>query len=610
MNLPSSIRIIVGACTLGLTLCDSGEASACTSLLVTKGATADGSTMITYTADSHELYGELYFRAAGRHPAGSMMEIREWDTDKPLGSIPQVAQTWRVVGNMNEHQVAIGETTFGGQEALENPKGGIDYGSLMYVSLQRAKTAREVITVMSQLVEAHGYASKGESFSISDPNEVWLMEMIGKGPGTLGANWVAMRVPDGYVTAHANQSRIRKFPLHDPDNCLYSKDVISFAREKGYFSGKDEDFSFADAYEKVNCDDIRACDARVWLFYHRVAPSMKIPMDYVKCKPGAPPLPMWVKPDSKLGPRDLIRIMRDHYEDTDFDMRQDVGAGPYSMPYRWRPMRWKIDGKSYVHERAIATQQTGFSFASQSRAFLPNPVGGVLWFSVDDAASTVYVPMYVGIRKVSKPYAVGTGSFTKYAPDSAFWVFNTVANQAYGRYGDMIVDIQKAQGEFENEFFNEQSKIEEKAAALYKTSPGAAEEMLTKYSDQAGERVVARWQKLNQELLVKYLDGNVRDDKGKVTHPPYPDKWYRQIVKDTGERVHVENAPSASASASASAAPSAGPSPSASAQPAAPAPASKCSVGLVGSKTGPWAMLAAVIGALGWAHRRRRPGRT
>ncbi len=592
--------------TLSVAAASTTDASACTSFLVTRGASVDGSTMITYAADSHELYGELYYRPEGRHPAGSTAEVHEWDTGKLLGSIPQVEQTYRVVGNMNEHQVAIGETTFGGREELVNPKGGIDYGSMIYVSLQRAKTAREVIRVMAELADKHGYASEGESFSISDPNEVWLMELIGKGPGSKGALWVAMRVPDGHVSAHANQSRIRQFPRNEPESCLYSADVVSFAREKGWFTGKDEDFSFADTYAPASCKELRSCDGRVWAFYHRVAPSLKIPIDYVACKPGAPPLPTWVKPDSKLSARDLMRLMRDHFEDTEFDMRKDVGAGPYALPYRWRPMTWKANGKTYMHERATATQQTGFSFVSQSRAHLPNPVGGLLWFSVDDAASTVYVPMYSGIRKVSKPYAVGTGSFTKFSWDSAFWVFNWVANQTYGRYSEMIVDVHKVQGELEGGFLDGQPEVEKKAAELYKVSPAKAEEYLTKYSDEAGERVVARWRQLGQDLLVKYLDGNVRGESGKVLHPPYPEHWYRRIVQETGDHYVVDTASSASA------APSAGPAPSSSAVAALPASSAAppgragCAVGSDRSSTASWVATLAAAFAWGIGRRRRR----
>jgi dipeptidase len=575
------------------------ESSACTSFLVTRGATTDSSSMITYAADAHDLYGELYYRPEKKFPPGTKAEVREWDTDKVIGFIPQVAQTYRVVGNMNEHQVVIGETTFGGRDELENPKGGIDYGSLMYMGLQRARTARELIQTIAELADAHGYKSHGESFSIADPNEVWLMEIVGKGPGGSGAVWVAMRVPDGYVTAHANQSRIRQFPRNKPDECLFSKDVVSFAREKGWFTGKDEDFSFADTYSPADCGTKRGCDGRVWAFYHRVAPSQGIPADYVLCKKDAPPLPLWVKPDKKLSPADLMKAMRDHFEDTPMEMRKDVGAGPYALPYRWRPMTWKVDGNEYTNERAVATQQTGFSFVSQSRASLPNPVGGLLWFSVDDTASTVYVPMYAGIKRVSVPYAVGTGTFTKFSWDSAWWVFNWVANQAYGRYSDMIVDIQKVQGEFEGKFLADQAAFEQKVAEQYKTNPTAAEDALTKYSDESSQKVVKRWRELGQELLVKYLDGNVRNEKNEAKHPPYPEHWYRRIAKETGDHFLI-----ATASASASAPPSASASAAPSAQPSAPAKSS-CAVSLPGPSGLPLIGLALLIGAVRRAMRRR-----
>jgi dipeptidase len=511
--------------------------------------------MITYAADSHELYGELYYRPAAKFSPGATFQVHEWDSGKPLGVIAQAEQTYRVVGNMNEFQLVIGETTFGGREDLVNKNGAIDYGSLIYLALQRAKTAREAISTMNALVEQYGYASEGETFSIADPNEVWLMDFIGKGPDRKGAAWVAMRIPDGFVAAHANQARIRKFPLNDPDNALYAKDIVAFAREKGYFSGKDEDFSFTDAFAPPSCSDLRGSEARVWSFFNRVAPAQKVSADWVKCKKDAPILPLWIKPDQKLSPKDLMKAMRDHFEDTDFDMRNDVGAGPFALPYRWRPLTWKLDGKTYFNERATATQQTGFSFVSQSRSFLPNPVGGLLWFSVDDTASTVYVPMYVGIEKAPKAYAVGTGSFTEFTWDSAFWVFNWVANQAYSRYSNMIVDIQKPQGELENAFLANQTKVEDEASKLYKKSPQTAEAFLTKYSEQSSDRVISTWRSLGQQLFMKYLDGNVRGDKGKVEHPPYPDSWYRRIVNETGDKF-LDSSPAPSASAPALPAPS------------------------------------------------------
>lgn len=514
-------------------------AKTCTSFLITKGASTDGSTMITYAADAHVLYGELYYRPAAEYPEGAMMEIKDWDSGKKLGKIKQVRKTYSVVGNMNEHQLAIGETTFGGREELKNEEGGIDYGSLIYVTLQRAKTAREAIKIMGELVEEYGYYSKGESFSIADPNEVWFMDLIGKGPDEKGAVWVACKVPDGYVSAHANHARISTFPQDDPEKCVFSKDVISFARKKGYFKGDDKDFSFVAAYAPANCRDLRVREGRVWSMFRRVAPSLKIPSDYVKCKKGAEPLPLWIKPDKKLSVHDVMELMRDHFEGTEFDLSKGVGAGPYELPYRWRPLTWEYEGKKYVNERATATQQTGFSFVSQSRSNLPDPIGGILWFSVDDAASTVYVPMYAGITEPPKPYAVGTGSFTEFSWDSAFWIFNWVANFAYSRYKDIIVDIRKVQGDFEKGFFEKQKEIESKAVALHKKSPAKARAFLTEYSKKTAEEVVTRWKKLGVELLMKYLDGNVRDENGKVTHPGYPKHWYARIVKERGDHFRL-----------------------------------------------------------------------
>lgn len=534
MLVPRILRWGLAATALGLLFAPT-EADACTNFLVTRGASVDGSTMITYAADSHSLYGELYYTPAAKHPAGSVRKIFDWDTGKYLGTIPQVAETFSVVGNMNEHQVAIGETTYGGRKELRDPKGGIDYGSLMYVALERARTARQAIQIITDLVTRHGYYSKGESFSISDAKEVWVMDLIGKGAKEKGAVWVARRIPEGYVSAHANQARIRTFPRNDPQNTIYAKDVVSFARKKGYFKGADADFSFTEVYAPASCRDLRIREARVWAFFHRIAPKHKLPLDYVKCVKGAKPMPLWIKPARKLSAADLMAAMRDHFEGTPFDLRKDVGAGPWELPYRWRPLVWKVKGKKYLNERAIATQQTGFSFVTQSRSWLPGPIGGVLWFSVDDAASTVYIPMYAGITKISRPYAVGTGSFKKFSWDSAWWVFNWVSNFAYTRYKDIIKDIQQVQTKFETRFLLDQADLEKRALALYKRSPAQARAMLTDFCAKAGEKVVTRWRLLGQELLMKYLDGNVRDAKGKVTHPPYPQHWYRRIVAETGD---------------------------------------------------------------------------
>jgi dipeptidase len=395
---------------------------------------------------------------------------------------------------------------------------------------------------MTSLVAEFGYASSGESFSISDPKEVWLLEMIGKGKEQKGAVWVARRVPEGFISAHANQARIRQFPLGEADT-LYSKDVIAFAREKGWFKGTDAEFSFADVYAPLDFGALRFCEARVWSVFRRAAPSAKLDVNYVKGVPGSDPLPLWVKPDRKLALRDTIALMRDHFEGTDLDMTTGVGAGPYKVPYRWRPMTWKVDGQEYLHERAISTQQTGFSFVTQSRSWLPDPVGGILWFGLDDTYSTVYTPMYCGIRAVPVSFAVGTADFSRFSWDSAYWVFNFVSNWAYSRYSDMIVDIRQLQGELEGQFLADQPEIEKAAVDLHQRAPGLARDYLTDYSVRSGDMVTVRWRRLGEHLLWKYADGNVRDAQGKVTHPAYCESWYRAIAAEGGERVKVGKLP-------------------------------------------------------------------
>ncbi len=493
--------------------------------------------MISYSADSHELYGELYHAPARDFAPGTMLDIYEWDTGKFLGRIPHVPHTYGYVGLMNEHQVSVGETTWGGRPELRDSTGVVDYGSLMFLALQRAKTAREAIEVMTGLVAAHGYYSSGESFSISDPNEVWFMDMIGKGPGNKGAVWVARRVPDGYISAHANQARIRRFPLNDKANCLYAPDVISVAREKGYFKGSDAEFDFAAAYAPLDFGALRFCESRVYAMFNRAAPSLKLSMDYVKGVAGAEPMPLWIKPDRKLSVHDVMELMRDHFEGTDFDMTNDVGAGPFVCPYRWRPMQWQVDSVAYVHERATSTQQTGFSFVSQMRSWLPDPVGGIFWFGVDDTYSTVYNPIYCGITRVPEAFAVGTADFHRFSWKSGFWVFNWVSNFAYSRYVDMIRDIQVVQRDLEGSFLAAQPRVDAAAVTLHKESPGLAIDYLTEYSCTTAQNTVDRWRTLGEDLLVKYMDGNVKDELGHVQHPPYPDAWYRTIVKDAGERL-------------------------------------------------------------------------
>ena len=529
----------LGLILLVLPLLQLSPASACTNFLISKGASADGSTMITYAADAHVLYGELYYTPAGRHVPGSMLDVYEWDTGKYLGKIAQVEQTWSVVGNMNEHQVAIGETTWGGRPELHDPEAIVDYGSLMYITLQRARTARDAIRIMGELVAEYGYYSSGETFSISDPNEVWIMDLIGKGPGNKGAVWVARRVPDGYISAHANAARIRQFPLNDKKDTVYAPDVISFARDKGWFDGPDEEFSFADVYNPPSYGAVRFCDSRVWCMYNRARPSDPIPSDWVVGKDGAEPLPLWIKPDRKLTVADVIGFMRDHFEGTELDMTKDIGAGPYEKPYRWRPLTWKVGDKEYFNERATSTQQTGFSFVAQARSWLPDPVGGVLWFSVDDTYSTVYFPVYCGVTDVPHSYAVGTGSFNDFTWDSAFWVFNWVSNYAYLRYSEMIQDIQVVQAELEGKFLAAQPEIDAAALALHGQAPRLAKDYLTRYSKETGDAVVARWRKLGEFLIWRYLDGNLKNELGEVTHPGYPESWYEKVAAATGERLQM-----------------------------------------------------------------------
>ncbi len=524
--------------------------NACTNFLITKGASKDGSCMITYAADSHVLYGELYFWAAADHPVGTMLDVYEWDTGKFLGKIKQVPHTYSVVGNMNEHQLSIGETTYGGREELVDSKGIIDYGSLIYITLQRAKTAREAIKVMTDLVAEYGYASSGESFSICDPNEVWILEMIGKGDGNKGAVWVARRIPDGYVSGHANQARITTFPLKDPKNCIYSKDVISFAREKGYFKGKDKDFSFADAYAPIDFGGMRFCEARVWAGFNKIAKGMDKYEDYAMGKSADNRMPLWIKPDKKLSVQDVMNLMRDHYEGTALDMTKDVGAGAFGNPYRWRPLTWEAKGVKYCNERAVATQQTGFSFVAQSRSFLPDPIGGILWFGVDDAASTVYTPVYCGVTEVPENFAVGNGTIMDYSPTAAFWIFNMVSNFAYTRYNVIHPEIEKLQQKLENKYVKYSNAIDNAAAQLYKTDKNLALEYITDFSLNQAANTFDEWKELYTYLFVKYMDGNIKTKKAvpenykyispDVKQPGYSKKWYENVAEETGDHLKVK----------------------------------------------------------------------
>lgn len=525
---------------------------ACTNYIVTRGASADGSTFITYSADSHVLYGELYYKPARDYPENAMMRIYEWDSGKFLGEIKQVRHTYSVVGNMNEYQVSIGETTFGGREELVNPEGIIDYGSLIYLALQRAKTAREAIQVMTSLVDEYGYYSSGESFSIADKNECWILEMLGKGKGKKGALWVAVRIPDGYVSGHANQSRITTFPLNDPENCLYDKEVISFAREKGWYTGPDKEFSFSDAYAQPDFGGARFCDIRVWAFFNHIADGMDKYQDYVsghiKIENGkvVGRMPLYIKPKRKITVQDMMFFMRDHLEGTAFDMTKDIGAGPWGLPYRWRPLTWKVDEKTYCNERATATQQTGFVFVAQARNWLPDPIGGIFWFGVDDANTTVFSPMYCGINKVPPAYAEGNGNMLQFSNDAAFWVFTMVSNFTYLRYSYMIEDVRKVQKELEDKFVSYMPAIDLAAKNLYDKNPELARQFLTDYSVNTGQAVVERWKQLFQYLIVKYHDGNIKKEKDgqfetngygmpvSPSQPGYPEWFLKKIVEDKG----------------------------------------------------------------------------
>ena len=533
--------------------------NSCTNYLITKGATVDGSTMISYAADSHVLYGELYYYPASDHPEGSMLDIYEWDTGKYLGKIPQVSHTFTVVGNMNEYQVSIGETTYGGRKELHHqPDAILDYGSLIYIALQRAKTAREAIKIMTDLVAKYGYYSEGESFSIADPNEVWYMEMIGKGEGEKGAVWVALKIPDGYVSAHANQARITTFPYQkenkwdDPNaTCFNAPDVIEFARKKGWYNGKDKDFSFSDVYAPVDFGGARFCEARVWSMFRRVADGMEKYKDYAMGFNLKNRMPLWAKPKKKLTVRDVMELMRDHFEGTDMDMTKDVGAGPFHCPYRWRPLVWKVDDKEYFNERAVSTQQTGFSFVAQMRGWLPREIGGIIWFGVDDTYSTVYTPVYTSITKVPHTYAVGNGDMMTWSDDAAFWVFNQVSNFAYLRYDYIIPEIRKEQKMLEEKFVEYVKAVDEGALKLYKKDKKAAIDFLTDFSTTNADNLVYHWRDFYHYLFMKYMDGNIKEKSApkegykfvtpKLKQPGYGEEWYRRIVKETGDKFLYKN---------------------------------------------------------------------
>lgn len=509
----------------------------CTNVIVTKGASADGSVMVTYTCDG-EFHPHMRYYPAADHAPDEYVEIKDW-SGTVKGKVKQVPHTYAVIYLMNEKQVVIGETTFTGREECINPDGLLHYWWLMRLALERAKTAREAVEVIAELVDEYGYASEGESISIGDPNEAWLMEIIGPGPGGKGANWVALRIPDGCVCAHANKARIGEFPLDDKKNCLYSEHVIDFAIEKGYYdpaSGKP--FNFHEAYCPADRQKLRYTATRVWSIFRRVAPSREWPADYHRGVEGAEPYSLWIKPDKKLTRMDVYRIMRDHYEGTEYDMTKGVDAGPFGTPNRWRPMTWHVDDADYTWERPISTQQTGFSFVSQSRSWLPDPIGGVLWYGVDDTYFTCYVPFYCGINAVPDSYA--KGSLGEFSRDSAWWVFNFVANFANLKYSYMKEDIQKVQAELETTFDALQPTIEKTAVELYEHHPGLLTTYLNDYSTTHADMVVKRYRELGEFLIRKYNDGYVQNENGRPQEVGYPESWYRDVIRARPEQFKIE----------------------------------------------------------------------
>lgn len=579
----SKIKIFITAMTVSA-LFGGNAAMGCTNFLVTKGATKSGSNFITYAADSHTLYGELYYRPAATYSAGAMVDVIEWDSGKKLGKIKQAPVTYSVVGNINEHQLAISETTFGGRDELADTTGIIDYGTLIYFTLQRAKNAREAIKVMNELVSEYGYYSGGESISICDGEEVWVLEIMGKGVKILdkngkldlkknagGAVWVAMRIPDGYVSGHANHARITTLPkedgkkvistkniakIFDPNiEVIYSTDVISYAREIGIFNGTDTEFSFSDVYAPLTASTARSCESRVWSGFMKVNPAQMAKYeDYARGDNLINRMPLWIKPNRQLDIEDVFDMMRDHFQGTSMDMTKDKGAGPFECPYRWRPMHWEIDNAKYVHERAISTQQTGFSFVAQCRSQYPAPVGGILWFGVDDSYSTCYVPMFCGITRIPHCFKEGNGDLLTYSPTSAFWLFNQVSNFAYSRYNSMIVDIQKVQKELETGFIAQVDAQSEALAKEYAQNSENGINSLNNFSNSKAGEMFNRWKQLSEYLLVKYIDGNIKkEENGKFIdngterpqpafphQPKYPEWYYRMIIDDAGENLRIK----------------------------------------------------------------------
>ena len=522
------------------------SADACTNFIVTRGASTDGSNMVTYAADSHGLYGALYQYIPGKYT--ELMDVTEWDTGRYIGKIAQQMERYRTLGDSNEHSLFITETTYGGRPELEDPNGGIDYGSLIYITLQRAKTAREAIDIIVDLANTYGYCSSGESFSLIDQNEAWIMELIGKGPNDKGIVWVARRIPDGYVCAHANQARITTFPWDDPENCLYAADVADVARKFGWFEGEDKDFNFADAYAPLDFGAMRGCEARVWSFFRAVADDMDQYEDYAMGHNPNNRMPLWVKPNTKISPKMLMDAMRDHYEGTKMDMTTDIGAGGEGCPYRWRPMYFEVDGVEYCNERATATQQTGFWLVGQAR---PEKVG-ILWFGTDDAATSPLTPIYVNSLEVPECLRVGNGSMLKYSDTSMFWITNRIAQFAYLRYNLVGAKVREYVDSWENEAIKAVETMDMHIANI-SNKEKKARQMATDFSVECAQQLFNLWTNLDKYLMVKYIDGNVKGEEngkfvdnsngkdipGVIKMPGYSENWKRAVAADKGEILRV-----------------------------------------------------------------------
>jgi dipeptidase len=525
-------------------------ASACTNFIVGKQASADGSVICTYNADDYGLFIGLCHYPAGKHAKGEMRDIVNWDTQKFIGRIPEAPETYNVIGNINEYQVTIGETTYGGREEMVDPTGGIDYGSLIYLGLQRSKTAREAIKVMTTLADTYGYCSEGETFTICDPNEAWIMEMMGKGPGSKGVVWVAQRIPDNAICGHANQSRIGKFDMKDKENVMYSKDVVKFARKMGWYSGKDADFNWKMTYAKPDFSGRRICDARVWAFFNRFAKGMDRYLPWALGKDeNAEDMPLWVVPDRKLSVQDVEAAMRDHYEGTPMAMDStDMGGGIWQMPYRPTPLYFEVDGKKYFNERPTSTQQTAFSYVAQMRSWLPRQIGGVLWFGNDDGNMVAYTPIYCGNTVQPECYNTPGADAVTFSSKNAFWVCNWVSNMVYPRYSLMFPSLREVRDSLEQSYFANQKAVEDKALALYKSDEQAAIKYLNDYSNEKAQQMLDRWNQLAIHLIVKYNDMTIKPEENgvfkrtpegtgaRVERPGYPQAFRRKLVKATGSK--------------------------------------------------------------------------